>query len=155
MHEAIFSNHEDFENLSHILEKWTHDELNMKGAFLRLAERFMGKKAVFLSFVARPGVSYSLRASVKQEDESVRLVALIDIVDDDPDEKWLSVCFYDACVTDPAGEGNMVPEGVLGIDGYCFDLFENDEKIIAYVEERIDEAYHNTLKPPVHGRRDL
>jgi hypothetical protein len=49
-------------------------------------------------------------------------------------------------VTDPAEEGNMVPRGVLGIDGYCFDLFENDERFISYLEQRIDEAYENTLK---------
>jgi hypothetical protein len=40
----------------------------------------------------------------------------------------------------------MVPKGVLGVDGYCFDLFENSEDIISYLEKRIDEAYENTLK---------
>jgi len=146
MREEIFRSQKDFENLSHVLETWTRDELNMKGAFLRLMERFMKKEKVVLSFVPRPGVSYSLRASIGRKNETDRLVTLIDIVDDDPDEKWLSVCFYDACVNDPAGEGNMVPEGVLGIDGYCFDLYENSESIIAYVEQRIDEAYENTMK---------
>jgi len=146
MQESMFSKREDFKNLSAVLGKWTHDKMNVKGAFLQLANRFSRKEQVVLSFVLRPDISYSLRAGIKWEDETVKLVTLIDIVDDDPDNKWLSVCFYDDCVTDPAEEGNMVPKGVLGIDGYCFDLFENDERFISYLEQRIDEAYENTLK---------
>ena len=151
MHEDLFSKYEDFANLSHFLEKWTRDELNIKGAFLRLTNRFSEKNRVVLSFVPRPSISYSLRAGIKGEDETVKLVSLVDIVDDDPDSKWLSVCFYDDCVTDPAEEGNMVPKGVLGIDGYCFDLFENNEGIITYLEQRIDEAYENSLTSRSHA----
>ena len=146
MRESMFSSGEDFRNLTEILEKWTRDDQNIKGAFVRLTNRFSEKTGAVLSFVPRPGISYSLRAGMKAEDEAVTLVTLIDIVDDDPDSKWLSVCFYDDRVTDPDGEGNMVPKGVLGIDGYCFDLFENDEGFISYLEQRIDEAYENTLK---------
>jgi hypothetical protein len=145
MQESMFSSGEDFRNLTEILEKWTRDDQNIKGAFVRLANRFSDKTRAVLSFVPRPGISYSLRAGIRAEDEVVTLVTLVDIVDDDPDNKWLSVCFYDDRVTDPAGEGNMVPKGVLGIDGYCFDLFENSEEIISYLEQRIDEAYENTL----------
>ena len=40
-------------------------------------------------------------------------------------------------------EGNLVPEGILGEDGYCFDLFEYDRDLMTYIEQRIAEAYSN------------
>jgi hypothetical protein len=146
MKERMFSKRDDFKNLSDVLDKWTHDEMNVKDAFLRLVSRFWEKNQVVLSFVPRPGISYSFRAGIRAKDEAMTLVTLIDIVDDDPDNKWLSVCFYDDCVTDPAEKGNMVPKGVLGVDGYCFDLYENNNSAVSYLEQRIDEAYENTLK---------
>jgi len=99
-----------------------------------------------LSVVPRPGISYSLRARAKTENEEGTLITMIDIVDDDPDNRWLSVCFYGDCVTDSEEEGDLVPGGLLGEDGYCFDLYENNQNTIAYLEQRIDEAYENTLK---------
>ena len=146
MLERMFSKRDDFKNLSDVMDKWTHDETNVKDAFFRLANRFSKKDQAVLSFVPRPGISYSFRAGIRAKDGVMTLVTLIDIVDDDPDNKWLSVCFYDDCVTDPAEEGNMVPKGVLGVDGYCFDLYENDPNTVTYLEQRIDEAYENTVK---------
>jgi len=140
----MFLKQEDFKNLSDILDKWTRDEMNMKDAFLRLANRFSEKNQAVLSVVPRPGISYSLRARAKAEEGT--LITMIDIVDDDPDNRWLSVCFYGDCVTDPEEEGDLVPGGLLGEDGYCFDLYENNQNTITYLEQRIDEAYENTLK---------
>ena len=142
----MFLKKEDFKNLSDILDQWTQDEMNMKDAFLRLADRFSEKSRAALSVVSRSGVSHSLRARVKAEDEEGSLITMIDIVDDDPDNRWLSVCFYGDCVTDPEEEGDLVPGGLLGEDGYCFDLYENNESAISYLEQRIDEAYANTVK---------
>ena len=146
MKENMFLKQEDFKNLSDILNKWTRDEMNMKDAFLRLANRFSEKNQAVLSVVPRPGISYSLRARMKAEDEEGTLITMIDIVDDDPDNRWLSVCFYGDCVTDPEEEGDLVPGGLLGEDGYCFDLYENNQNTITYLEQRIDEAYENTVK---------
>ncbi|MCD6294096.1 MAG: hypothetical protein J7M20_04060 [Deltaproteobacteria bacterium] len=146
MREDMFLKKEDFKNLSDILDQWTQDEMNMKDAFLRLADRFSEKSRAVLSVVPRPGISYSLRARVKAEDEEGTLITMIDIVDDDPDNRWLSVCFYGDCVTDPEEEGDLVPGGLLGEDGYCFDLYENNQGAISYLEQRVDEAYENTLK---------
>ena len=146
MKENMFLKQEDFKNLSGILDKWTRDEMNMKDAFLRLANRFSEKNLAVLSVVPRPGISYSLRVRAKAEAEEGTLITMIDIVDDDPDNRWLSVCFYGDCVTDPEEEGNLVPGGLLGEDGYCFDLYENNQNTITYLERRIDEAYENTLK---------
>ena len=142
----MFLKQEDFKNLSGILDKWTRDEMNMKDAFLRLANRFSEKNLAVLSVVPRPGISYSLRVRAKAEAEEGTLITMIDIVDDDPDNRWLSVCFYGDCVTDPEEEGNLVPGGLLGEDGYCFDLYENNQNTITYLEQRIDEAYENSLK---------
>ena len=146
MQENMFLKKEDFKNLSDILDQWTQDEMNMKDAFLRLADRFSEKSRAALSVVSRSGVSHSLRARVKAEDEEGTLITMIDIVDDDPDNRWLSVCFYGDCVTDPEEEGDLVPGGLLGEDGYCFDLYENNQSAISYLEQRIDEAYANTVK---------
>jgi len=146
MKENMFLKQEDFKNLSGILDKWTRDEMNMKDAFLRLANRFSEKNLAVLSVVPRPGISYSLRVRARAEAEEGTLITMIDIVDDDPDNRWLSVCFYGDCVTDPEEEGNLVPGGLLGEDGYCFDLYENNQNTITYLEQRIDEAYENSLK---------
>lgn len=100
-----------------------------------------------LNFISRPGVSYSLRASLKNRHEkSQSLFALVDIVDDDPDNRWLSICFYEEMVTDPDELGNLVPKGILGKDGYCFDLYKDDPSLISYVERRIEEAHMHTSR---------
>ena len=151
MQETMFQKREDFLRLSDILDKWTEDEMNMKDAFLRLAERFSEKNDAVLSVVSRPGISHSLRAAMKKKDESGTLITMIDIVDDDPADRWLSVCFYGDRITDPDEEGNLVPGGLLGEDGYCFDLYENSDGIVSYLEQRIDEAYANTIRSSVHG----
>ncbi len=39
------------------------------------------------------------------------------------------------------GRGERIPNGILGEDGYCFDLFENDESLLLYLEKKIDEAH--------------
>ena len=45
---------------------------------------------------------------------------MVDIIDDDPADRWLSVCFYDELVDDPKGLGDEVPGGLLGEDAKCF-----------------------------------
>ena len=63
----------------------------------------------------------------------------MDVIED-VDGRWLSVCFYADTVSDPEERGNLVPLGLLGEDGYCFDVEEPDTVLEAYVLERIDEA---------------
>ncbi len=70
---------------------------------------------------------------------------MVDIVDDDPGKRWLSVCFYGDSVTDPEEAGNLIPGGLLGEDGYCFDLYANDPETVAYLKKRIDEAHGNAV----------
>jgi len=142
----MFTDNEEKDAMQAFLEDWTDDPQNMKAAFVRLKEKLVENRGVVLSFNPRPGVSYSLRANVKSGSIKDRpLFALVDIVDDQAESRWLSVCFYSDLVSDPEDEGNLVPEGILGEDGYCFDLFEYDREFIDYVEQRIDEAYKNAL----------
>lgn len=142
----MFASHEEHDEMMAFLEGWTDDPQDMKGAFFKLKEKLLGKKDVILSFNSRPGISYSLRASVgKSAGKNRNLFALVDIVDDQTENRWLSVCFYSDLVSDPDDEGNLVPKGILGEDGYCFDLFEFDNALIPYIEQRVDEAYDHVV----------
>jgi hypothetical protein len=125
-----------------VLEDWPNDPRNVKGIFLDLKSKITQKKDVTLSFHSRTGVSHSLRATVNSGNEKHRpLFVLVDIIDDDPDNRWLSVCFYEDTITDPNEQGELIPAGILGEDGYCFDFYKYDKNMISYLGKRIDEAY--------------
>jgi hypothetical protein len=44
-------------------------------------------------------------------------------------------------IQDPDELGDLIPEGLLGADGYCFDISEGDGQLVSYVGKRIEEAY--------------
>ena len=146
MIQDMFASEEENTEMADLFERWIDDPGKIKPVFVKLQEGLSGKENAALSFKSRPGVSYSLRANIgKTGDMEGRLFVMVDIVDDDPENRWLSVCFYGDMITDPNEEGDLVPEGLLGEDGYCFDLYEYDEAAISYLELRIDEAYANSL----------
>ncbi len=146
MTQDMFASEEENTEMANLFERWIDDSGNIKPAFVKLQERLSGKETATLSFKSRSGISYSLRANLgKTGDMEGRLFVMVDIVDDDPENRWLSVCFYGDMITDPNEEGDLVPGGLLGEDGYCFDLYEYDEAAISYLELRIDEAYANSL----------
>ena len=89
--------------------------------------------------VARPGISYSLRATGTEQKERP-LFVLVDVVDDDPAERWLSVCFYNDMISDPEELGDFVPEGLMGKDALCLNLDEENAAMQAYILERVKEA---------------
>jgi hypothetical protein len=121
------------------LSGWSNDALAVKTGFIRIYRCLSGFAEVDLSFVARPGISYSLRPGhILQQDRE--FFAVIDVVDDDPEKRWLSVCFYDDLITDPAGRGEVIPSGLPRGNGHCFDVEEEDEELIRYLEERCREA---------------
>ena len=68
---------------------------------------------------------------------------MVDVIDDDPESRWLSVCFYESMIKDKDDLGDLIPGGLLGEDGYCFDLYENESDMVTYLKERINEAYEN------------
>jgi hypothetical protein len=140
--EDMFANEKEMAEMSELLESWTTDPQNLKSAFVKFRDQIAEKKGAILSFNSRPGVSYSLRATIESGGEKKwPLFVMADIIDDDPENRWLSICFYGDMITDPDEEGDLVPGGLLGEDGYCFDLTEHDESMISYIGQRIDEAY--------------
>jgi len=126
--------------LDELLQEWTDSARRTKQAFLNLKDHLSRRTDLTLDFNARPGVTFSLRA--KHDHQHQRpLFAMIDIIDDDPSDRWLSVCFYGEMISDPDGIGDFVPEGLLGENAHCFDIEEWDEERLQYVTDRLDEAY--------------
>lgn len=129
------------DRLDSFIEQW--EDGSMKKAFLELKELLEKKEDVDISFKARPGISYSLRAMRKGQEEE--FFVMIDIIDD-PSNRWLSICFYKDMISDPEERGNLIPDGLQGRDGYCFDLDSWDTSFFNYIKERIEEAYKNAKR---------
>lgn len=129
------------ENVMEELEAFvsTWDSCEAKDAFLVFRQALEAVDGVTLDFKARPGITYSLRGAHPAQ-QGRDLFALIDVIDDDPEQRWLSVCFYDDLVTDEQEQGDWVPGGLMGEDARCFNVDEADEDLVAYVVERIREA---------------
>ena len=127
----------EIKEISDLLQNWTVDNNGIKTAFTEMVELMDSLDGLFYTFKSRPGVSHSLRASVGND----KILTLMDIIDDDPDNRWLSICFYAETISAPDEEGDLIPGGLLGEDGYCFDLFENDVAMVFYLKERIREAH--------------
>lgn len=121
------------------LDAWTTDEIEAKKAFMEYGKLLSTTPDVDISFRARPGISYSMRAKNRAQKKR-DLFVLVDVVDDDPDNRWLSVCFYGDMVTDPDGLGDTVPDGLEGEDAICFNLDENNPETREYIAKRIKEA---------------
>lgn len=127
------------EALKEFIDGWTDNGSGTKDAFLELKAHLEGLDGVQFDFKARPGVTYSLRA--RHESQSERpLFTMVDVIDDDSNDRWLSICFYRELIDDPDGLGDFVPEGLLGEDAACFDLDDNDTVFVAYVKARMGEA---------------
>jgi hypothetical protein len=129
----------EIKEISDLLNGWTADSNGMKGVFTEIVELFESLDGLTFSFKSRPGISHSLRANVEKEGD--KILTLLDIIDDDPENRWLSICFYAETITDPDEEGDLIPGGLQGEDGYCFDLFDNDPDSVSYLRERITEAH--------------
>jgi hypothetical protein len=129
------------ENVTEELEAFvsTWESCDAKDAFLVFRQTLEAVHGVNLDFKARPGITYSLRGAHPAQQER-DLFVLIDVIDDDPEQRWLSVCFYDDLVTDEQEQGDWVPGGLMGEDARCFNVDEADEDLVAYVVERIREA---------------
>ncbi|MDY0274533.1 MAG: hypothetical protein RBR42_03725 [Desulfomicrobium sp.] len=125
------------EELDIFFEKWA--SCDAKKAFHIFRKALESVDKVILDFKARPGVTYSLRGAHPHHQER-ELFVLIDIIDDDPTQRWLSVCFYNNMVSDPQNLGDWIPQGILGEDARCFDVDELDENFVTYVAQRIQEA---------------
>jgi len=124
--------------IGRFLQEWkSGGELPMKKWFQLFFDTVRVMDNVELQFVSRPGVSYSMRPKHRNQKER-DLFAMIDVIDDA--ERWLSVCFYGDMISDPNGRGEVIPGGLAGSDGYCFDMFEDDEDLAHYLVDRLLEA---------------
>lgn len=121
------------------LKEWTEDPLNAKAAFESFRSLLAANEQVSFTFKARPGVSYSLRARHSSQTKR-ELFVLIDVVDDEPESRWLSVCFYASMIQDPDELGDFVPQGLMGEDACCFNLDEDNSQMQAYIAARLQEA---------------
>ncbi len=130
--------------LAEFINSWQETPSGTRGVFDSMKQHLEGKEQALLAFKARPGVSYSLRAATPGQDRE--LFVMVDVIDDDPQNRWLSVCFYGEMITDPDELGDLIPGGLLGEDGHCFDIEEKDDALVNYVQARIDEAYQSALK---------
>lgn len=127
------------EALTDFTDNWTQDPNNTKDCFLTFKAHLESLDDVNISFVPRPGITYSLRGThINQKKRE--LFVMVDVIDDDPADRWLSVCFYGEMVSDPEESGDEVPEGLMGEDAKCFDLYEGDDATVEYVKARISEA---------------
>lgn len=121
------------------LDAWTHDPRRVKPLFAAMATAMSGCGAS-LELVVRQGITASLRASFPGPKGGSRpLFALADVVED-PEGRFLSVCFYDDEVSDPEERGQSVPRGLLNEDARCFDIDEPDPEILPYLTARLAEA---------------
>ena len=135
------------EKVQKFLDEWVDDDLKIKPIFISLFQDLANKEGAKIDFNERPGISYSLRGIHVNQTESP-LFVMIDVIDDDPKERWLSVCFYGDMIADPDEQGDLIPEGLLGSDGHCFDITESDDNLVTYVRNRIQEAYAYASKNP-------
>ncbi|HIJ90622.1 MAG: hypothetical protein OEV89_07625 [Desulfobulbaceae bacterium] len=129
--------------LNTFIDEWEETPEKNRAVFTRLREYLGKKEGVTLQFIARPGVTYSLRA-VHAAQKKRSLFVMVDVIEDTP--RWLSVCFYGEMITDPEEKGDFVPGGLLGEDAVCFDIAEWDEERIRYIEVRLNEACRNATK---------
>ena len=127
------------QEIESFLESWKGEMQPMRDWFKRFYQELSAMEGVTLTFVARPGVSYSIRPMHKNQTKRDKF-AIVDVIDDDPNERWLSVCFYEDMITDPNGHGELIPGGLSGSDGYCFDMYENNEELGRDLLDRLKEA---------------
>lgn len=130
------------QGLREFLDDWKDDPLKAREAFTAFRDFLAARPGVSLDFNARPGVSYSLRARHEAQ-KGRELFVLVDVVDDEPESRWLSVCFYADMVSDPEDRGDVVPEGLMDEDACCFNLDEDDPAMRAYIAARLSEAAKN------------
>ena len=142
----MYANNTTQGELASFVAGWQVDGLGTKSAFTALQSLLEEHEGAVISFHARPGITCSLRGHIGQESgEGGLLYAMVDIIDDDPKQRWLSVCFYGERITDPEERGDFVPGGLLGQDAVCFYYDSNDPELLAYIRARIDESYKSSL----------
>lgn len=125
--------------LEDFLQVWGGESPEVKEVFLRLRAFAQALPGVSLSYVGRPGISHSLRFHGAENPERP-FFAMIDVIDDEPDARWLSICMYADLAADPEGRGDLIPGGLGGQDALCFDVYGEEEDAAEYLEEVLRQA---------------
>ena len=128
------------------LAGWQADPLKAKDAFVAYLALLQKQPDVTFSFKARPGISYSVRARHAAQ-QGRELFVLVDVVDDEPESRWLSVCFYADMIADPEEKGDFVPGGLMGEDAACFNLDADDTAMRDYIAARLSDALRAASQP--------
>ena len=128
--------------LVEFLEHWPASQQGLKRAYLELLSWARALPGATWSFLARPGVSHSLRFDLdpRPGGRARPVFFLVDAVDDGG-ERFLSVCFYEDEVSDPEELGNAIPQGLFQETGYCFDLEEREAGFLEYLRQRLIQAH--------------
>ena len=101
------------------MNDWAEYSREVKDSFLGLFDTLSSRPDVKFDFNIRPGVSASFKSYFKKNDAvNTQLFSVIDIIDQDPQNIWLSVCFYADMISDPDDLGNLIPNGLLDEDGH-------------------------------------
>ena len=132
------------EELDTFIAGWEDSALQVKNSFVLLKNYLADKAELIFIFKARPGVSFSLRVKHRLQKKR-ELFVIMDVIDE-PGNRWLSICFYPDMITDPDDKGVLIPLGLLGEDGYCFDFEQWDEKYLQYLLARVDEAHESASR---------
>ena len=133
------------QDIETFLAGWPGETQPMRDWFRLFYDELSRLPDVALSFAGRPGISFSMRPKHARQ-AGRNFFAIVDVIDDDPAARWLSVCFYGDMITDPDVRGEVIPGGLAGDDGYCFDMYENDETLARYLVDRLHEAAGNAAK---------
>ncbi len=128
--------------LLEFIKAWDVDENGVKPLFLNICNTLEKIDGISLEYKGRPGISHSLRAK-HQNQKNRPLFVLVDVIDDEPQARWLSICFYADLITDPEGLGDVVPQGLLGEDACCFDIDQPNE-MAEFILEKVQQAAKNS-----------
>ncbi len=129
--------------LEQFLDQWPADQAELKSMLIAFCDGVRGLAGVSESFLPRPGVSYSLRWDLEERPAGRErpLFVMADVVPLGEDEMMLSICFFGDEINDPGELGNLIPGGMYGGDGYCFDLESDDPGMVGYCSQRAAEAH--------------
>lgn len=131
--------------LDDFLSNWGEDSQEVKDLFLALYDTAKNIPNVHMEYNGRPGISHSLRVGLAG-DPSRPFFAMVDIIDDDPEERWISMCMYADVAVDPDEKGDLIPKGLNDQDAVCFDVDESDETTAAYLAKVLKDAAEKSKK---------
>lgn len=119
------------------LQNWGEDSQEVRELFHRLYSLLRDCPLLTLRWKAEPGVVYSLRGALKEArtDDLSGDIVRIDVVDDDPEERWLSIRLTAALGDAPGETWETLPGALSGRAAFCLDVDECDDETTATLPE--------------------